>query len=292
MKLHERLLYYLVNRYQSEWSHGHPGISSEAGTPEHELEYAMLQLGNKIRNGLGYSTYGKTVVEIGCGHGGICVFAALCGAKEVWGLDVSFEALATARDFQHNVEADIKRKLPITFEPARAERLKFKDGEIDVVIADNVLEHVEDIGAVLRECRRILSPCGRIIIPNFPSIYSKFGPHVKYGVKLPWVNAFFSERSVVRVMHELAKNDPQMFVYYPGLKNGAKTFRSVRAYNDLSYITNKSFLNEVAAAGLQVERYYVTRPLLGMVICKLFPILKRTRLDDILSVGTSAILKK
>jgi ubiquinone/menaquinone biosynthesis C-methylase UbiE len=292
MNPQERLLHYLVNKYQSEWSHGHPGVSSPAGTPEHELEYAMLQLQGKIRNGLGYSVYGKTVVEIGFGHGGICIYAALCGAKDVWGLDVSCEAIATARDFQRTVEATIKRELPVRFELGSAERLRFKDGEVDVVIADNVLEHVADIGAVLRECRRILSASGRIVIPNFPSIYSKFGPHVKYGIKLPWVNAFFSERTIVRVMHELAKADPQMFAYYPGLKNGAETFRDVRAYRDFSYITNKRFLDEVATAELQVESYYVTRPLLGLALFKMMPILKRTRLDDILSVGTRAILKR
>ncbi len=46
----------------------------------------------------------------------------------------------------------------------QAEQLDFPDGTFALVAAENMLDHVEDPGAVLREARRVLKPGGYLLI--------------------------------------------------------------------------------------------------------------------------------
>ena len=292
MKTCENILFFLTKKWKSEWDQGHPLIISAAGSEEHELEYAMLQLRKKIEHGIRINVYNKTVLEIGCGHGGICVYAALNGSNNVIGIDLSDEALLTANKFKKAVELKTERKLDISFRKMTAEKLDFDDESIDIIIADNVFEHVSDLKIVLKECNRVLKKGGNIVVPNFPSIYSKFGPHVKYGIKIPWVHIFFREQTIINVMKEIAKTNATMFEFYPGLKNNSGTFKDIRRYSDLNYITNKKFKNIANDEGFSLVDFVVTRPKLGWILMKIFPVLTRTKLDDIISIGTFAILKK
>ena len=288
----KRILRYLVSKWKSEWDHGNPEIESDASSEKHEIDYAFNQLKFKTLHGLGINVYSKKILEIGCGHGGICVFAAMNGAKKVTGIDLSDSALKTANNFKEIVELDTGYNLNISFLKMPAEKLEIENESFDLIIADNVFEHVSSISKVLNECNRVLAKGGKIIVPNFPSYLSKFGPHVKYGIKIPWVHIFFKESTIVQVMHEIAEKDPLMYKYYPGLKKGAKTFREVRAYNDLNYISNKKFINYAKQAKFSIESLYVTRPRWAWLFMKLVPILRRTALEDILSIGTAAILVK
>ena len=292
MKLSQRILLFLIKKWKSDWGHGHPNTTTEAGSENHNIEYAFGQLKFKTMHGLGINVYSKNVLEIGCGHGGICVFAAMNGAKKVTGIDLSGSALSAANKFKGIVESDTGYNLNISFQKMSAEKLKIENEDVDLIIADNVFEHVSDISIVLKECHRVLSSNGKIIVPNFPSYRSKYGPHVKYGVKIPWVHIFFKEETVVQVMHEIAEKDPLMYKYYPGLKKGAKTFREVRAYNDLNYISNRKFMDHAKQTAFSLERLYVTRPRWAWLLIKLIPLFRRTALEDILSIGTSAILVK
>jgi ubiquinone/menaquinone biosynthesis C-methylase UbiE len=285
-------LKFLIKRYHSEWDNGHPQVKSDAGSASHQIEYAMLQLRNKIIFGLGVDIYQKNVLEIGCGHGGICIFSALLGAKNVTGVDLSESALKTANFLKEKLLTETGNNLNVSFKKMYAEKLNFADETLDVIIADNVFEHVTDIEIVMKECYRVLVNGGKVVVPNFPSFKSKFGSHVKYGIKLPWVHIFFREKTVIKVMHQIAKDDPQMYKFYPGLTTGGTTYKDIREYKDLNYISNKKFKDSATKTGFLIETLYVNRPKWAWLMIKALPFLRKTSLDDILSYGTSAILVK
>lgn len=290
-----RLALFFIERYKSVWDNGQPGISAAVGTEAYEIEYAMMQIKGKTVNGIGFDTLGKKVLEIGCGHGGICMYLAMNGADEVVGIDLSNEALDMANKIKAKFESDkLIRENVVRFEFSGAEQMEYQDEHFDVVVADNVLEHVNDIAGVLAECKRVLKPNGKIVIPNFPSIYSKFGPHLKYGSKIPWLHVFFTEQAICEAVYDRAQKHPELklFDFYGGLKHKPKKFKDVRTYKDLSYITNAKFKEAVQKVGLTLEEFYVSRPLPAKILIKALPFLQRTTLDDVLSYGTSATLRK
>lgn len=91
------------------------------------------------------------VLDIGCGGGNMPrAFRRLRPDLEVWGIDLSQQALASARtpDSGPNLAA------------GSGERLPFSDASFDAVTMFDVLEHVPDTDAALAEVRRVLKPGG------------------------------------------------------------------------------------------------------------------------------------
>ena len=132
-------------------------------------------------------------------------------------------------------------KLPIRFAEMNATALDLPDACMDLVLADNVFEHFIEHKGVLREAQRVLRPGGKLLVPIFSSIYCKYGLHLKHGLKLPWANLVFSEKTICEAMQRLANDDPRLFDYYPGLRNNPQRVRDVRRYHDLNDITYKQF---------------------------------------------------
>lgn len=103
---------------------------------------------------------GKNVLDIGCGSGyGADLIASK--ASEVIGVDISEEAVNYAR--QHCKRKNIK------FYVGDAINLNFlKDGELDVIISLEVIEHIPNYFQYLKEIRRLLKDDGILIIstPN------------------------------------------------------------------------------------------------------------------------------
>jgi SAM-dependent methyltransferase len=96
------------------------------------------------------------ILDVGCGTGANLLMLSQYGDAE--GVDVSEDALAFCRE--RGLE---KVKL------GAAEDLPYDDGTFDLVTALDVVEHIDDDLAGLREMRRVLRPGGRVLlfVPTF-----------------------------------------------------------------------------------------------------------------------------
>jgi len=112
---------------------------------------------------------GKRVLDVGCAQGGFAVAAARAEAAEVVGIDVNPKVFETAplllADYQ--VEADLRRA-DLT-EPGLPKEL----GKFDLILCNDVLEHVTDVEAAIGNLERLMGPGARLFleIPNGNAVH-------------------------------------------------------------------------------------------------------------------------
>jgi ubiquinone/menaquinone biosynthesis C-methylase UbiE len=289
------LALWLIERYKSAWDKGNPKLETQLGSLEGEFSYALMTIKNKTQKGIGVDVYNKDVMEIGCGRGGICLFIAMNGANKVTGVDISTEALDTAEKITASfAEKGLVNANKLEFRKEFVENMSFPDESFDVIIADNILEHVNDLDATVKECARVLRKDGILYVPNFPPIYSRFGPHLKYGSKIPWLHIFFTEKAICDAVYKRAVKYPdlKLFDWYPCLKDHPATFRDIRRYKDMNYITNKKFKEAVSKSNMKLVKLHSKRSKIQKILLTILPFLKNGIMGDIFSYGTLAIAKK
>lgn len=111
---------------------------------------------------------GLSVLDVGCGPGSITAgLAARVAPGVVTAVDQVADVLDVAR-----AEADRHRLTNVAFATADVRRLDFPDDTFDVVHAHQVLQHVTDPVAALREMRRVCVPGG--IVAARDADYSGF----------------------------------------------------------------------------------------------------------------------
>jgi ubiquinone/menaquinone biosynthesis C-methylase UbiE len=293
MGLSDYVLYRLAKNWPSPMARLTRELEAEPGTEAYDMAYAQHQFDWKVRNGILREMTGLDVLEIGAGHGGISCFMAAVGARSVVGIDLNTKHLEFARRFAKIVSGryGANFELPVKFMEMSADRMTFPDATFDLVLADNVFEHFTEPEAVMNEAHRVLRPGGGMLIPVFSSILSKYGLHLKHGLKLPWANVFFSERTIIRTMRRLAETNPNLFELYPGLADSPQRVRDLRRYRDLNDITYREFKAMAARTGFRVESFSIYSTRLGKILIRL-PIVRNTKLMDILSTGAAAYLRK
>ena len=293
MGLSDYFLYRLAKKWPSPMARLTRELKAEPGTEAYDMAYAQRQFDWKVRSGMLREVTGLDVLEIGSGHGGISCFMAAVGARSVVGIDLNTKHLEFARRFVEAFSARFSADfvLPVTFQEMSADRMGFPDAQFDLVLADNAFEHFTDPEAVMKESYRVLRPGGGLLVPVFSSIWSKYGLHLKHGLKLPWANRFFSERTILRAMQRLAAEDPKLFELYPGQAGDPQRVRDVRLYKDLNDITYRGFKGMAQRVGFRLEFFspYGTR--LGKVLARV-PGVRNSLAMDILSTGASAYLRK
>jgi SAM-dependent methyltransferase len=101
------------------------------------------------------------VVDVGCGTGyALRRLAPRVPRGRLVGVDPTPRMLAIARE-RATADPDGHR---IEFVEAPAERLPIETDAADVVLAFDVIDHVEDVAAALAEMARVLGPGGRLVV--------------------------------------------------------------------------------------------------------------------------------
>jgi len=101
------------------------------------------------------------ILDFGCGAGEL-VAAGRADGLDMLGADVFYGGS------QARAEAERAGRLGTIIHEIRDGRLPFGEGGFDLVVNNQVLEHVEDLEATLREIRRVLRP-GGTVLSIFPS---------------------------------------------------------------------------------------------------------------------------
>ena len=100
------------------------------------------------------------VLEVGVGTGANLAVLQTIGATRVIACDLSTDAVRHVRGSTRLAQAD-------------ATHLPFESNSIDLLLAADVLEHLDDDGAALREFVRVLRPGGHLVltVPAFPMLW-------------------------------------------------------------------------------------------------------------------------
>jgi SAM-dependent methyltransferase len=101
------------------------------------------------------------ILDFGCGAGRLVAEGRAAGL-DIWGADVYYGGSATRRD------AEAAGLLGTVIREIRDGRIPFPDATFDLVVNNQVLEHVEDLDRELAGIHRVLKP-GGAALSLFPS---------------------------------------------------------------------------------------------------------------------------
>ncbi|PXA99277.1 hypothetical protein DMC47_04230 [Nostoc sp. 3335mG] len=142
---------------------------------------------------------GKRVLDLACGTGYGSALLAGAGA-EVTGVDISSKAIRTAKARHGDA---------VTFMIADCFDLPFEDGTFDVVVANEMIEHVADHDALIIEAQRVLTDGGVFLVstPNKP-VYNRFKAPNIFHVSEMTIGEF--RRLLKRHFHEVHMTGTRM----------------------------------------------------------------------------------
>ena len=95
---------------------------------------------------------GKTVLDLGCGYGWHCKYAAEQGAKSVLGIDQSEKMIAEAE--KRNAAENIKYRV------CSLQKYAYPQETYDLVVSNLVLHYIKDLDGIYRNVYRTLKPGG------------------------------------------------------------------------------------------------------------------------------------
>jgi ubiquinone/menaquinone biosynthesis C-methylase UbiE len=167
---------------------------------------------------------GKDVLDFGCGWG-----------DQAGAIVDRFDARVTGLDSHPGLLAVARRR--------HGERVRFVErlnGEtFDVVITQDAMEHFDEPAAALAAIAAALKPGGRILMTFGPPWYAPYGTHTHFFCPIPWVQLWFSEKTVMAVRARYRKD-------------GAKHYEEVES--GLNKMSLRKFERLMRASGLKTER--------------------------------------
>lgn len=143
----------------------------------------------------------RRVIEIGCGHGALCIDAARRGADYVVGIDLEAKRIEFARE---NLQQNY---------PELVGRIEFicidvmdypPEPAFDYVTSKDTFEHIIGLETVLQALRQRLQPGGRLYTGFGPLYHAPYGDHRrlamhKYG---PWGHLLLGETHLIRRLNK------------------------------------------------------------------------------------------
>ena len=195
--------------------------------------------------GLGPELYhDKDILDLGSGYGGRTVRFTELGARRVIGVEVHDEMVQAGTRFA------LERGSAATFRAGTGEAIPLPADAVDLVLMNDVMEHVVDPVAVLAEAARVLRPGGALIVV-FPPYYDvTAGSHLHgYATRVPALNLLFPTRALRRAVRtDLASKQVAFDEYF-------RDVPSDKLFN-LNGLTVRGFRRAVSCSPLEAERVW------------------------------------
>jgi 2-polyprenyl-6-hydroxyphenyl methylase/3-demethylubiquinone-9 3-methyltransferase len=131
------------------------------------LKHVLERLRTHFGRAPGASLNGLKVLDVGCGGGLMSEPLALCGAKVV-GIDASPGNIAAARLHANALGATLDYRLGDGFTSLDA------GSTFDVVLALEVVEHVDDVAAFVTTAARLVAPGGLLFVSTVDRNFLSF----------------------------------------------------------------------------------------------------------------------
>lgn len=148
---------------EHEYTHGHH--------PAVVASHARRSAADSAAFVLGYLTPEMSLLDVGCGPGSITLDLA-SRVGQVEGVDASEQAVAVAEAAR--VDAGVGN---VVFRRGDATALPYDDATFDVAYAHQVLQHLVDPVAALREMRRVVRPGGIVAVRDADYHTMVHAPH-------------------------------------------------------------------------------------------------------------------
>jgi SAM-dependent methyltransferase len=193
---------------------------------ERSLERFMRRFGETL------DFSGRSLLDVGCGSGVLCVAAARQGARAVAGIDLD---VSTARRLLRERGQDVADR--VTFVQGDGTLDALEGRRFDVVVSKDSFEHYADPESFIHSIVAKIEPGGELIIGFGPLWKSPWGAHIEFMTKVPWAHLIFPEDVI---MTERRRYRPE---------EDAERFEAVRG--GLNKMTLARFESLAASSGLQ-----------------------------------------
>ena len=152
----------------------------------------------------------KKIVDFGSGFGHQAIAFHKVFKSTVLGLEIE----------KHKIDHSIKKR---DEEGIDNKDVYFRSSPIgsdyqsyDLVISLNSFEHFSDPELIIKEMIKLLNKEGQILISFGPPWFSPHGSHMNYFCRLPWVQLFFSENTIMKVRQQYRDDGALYFKDVPG----------------------------------------------------------------------------
>lgn len=174
----------------------------------------------------------KNILDIGCGSGAISLYIASKG-YQVQGIDISKKAIR---------ECDKSAKA-IGLNNADFKVLKFPSKKLnqkfDLIFFSEVIEHLKNDGAALKECYSLLRDNGILILstPSKNAPLYKLGLVKRFDLEVGHLRRYTTEE-IISLLHQA-------------------NFKVIRNYKKESILRNFLFINPVAGKSIRFIKYFL-----------------------------------
>jgi len=174
------------------------------------------------------------VLDVGCGRGALVLYLNRLGYS-AFGLEIDADVVKNGSKIFHDSGLNINDKIKVI--SLHNDRWGFQENYFDLIISDQVLEHVEDLSHIARECARVMKASG-MSFHFLPAKWTVFEPHL-YVPFVHWLPKNRLRYFLIRFLMPL--------VNFPSWRGHESLSRRQQAEEFYQYLNKKTYYRSPAS---------------------------------------------